>query len=175
MTASRLRLRLCEGDRRERGAAGAVADGIIAEPDTLGELIVLLNDDDPSVVAHAAHAAMQISTRRPDLFDAYVDDLLVMLDRLRQWELGEQLPKILVRSKLTNDQARRLYGLLLRHLDSRFNIVAACSLQAIIDLAGDQRISKDEGRAALEKALASERKALSARARKLDREIGGFC
>ena len=163
------RNRLREGDRKEVGAAGSVADAVLGSPHLIDALIVLIEDEDPGVAAHAVHAAMQIGARRPALFDPHADRLIAMLDRMKQWEIGEQLPKILTRSKLSDDQVRLFHEILLRNIENRSNIVAACSLQAIVDLAAEGRIEKHDGRAALDKALASERKALSARARKLDR------
>ena len=165
----RLRDRLAESDRRLPGAAGSVAGLVIDDPDLVGELIACLDNADPAVVAHAAHAAMQVSARRPSLFDIHIEGLIVRLKALKQWEIGEQLPKILVRLPLSSEQAGRLYGILCINLESRFNIVAACSLQAVVDLAGDGLIDAARARETLDRALASDRKALSARARKLQK------
>lgn len=166
---SRLRDRLSEGDRRELGAAGSVADAIVGDPVLVGDLIACLDDDDPAVVAHAAHAAMQVSARQPSLFDPHIEGLIARLEALKQWEIGEQLLKILVRLPLSSEQAERLYRILGENLQSRFTIVAACSLQAVIDLASDGLIDAAKARKTLDAALASDRKALSARARKLQK------
>ena len=136
------------------------------------DLLDCLDDPDPAVVSHAAHAAMQLSGRQPSLFDPYVEDLISRLQVPAAWEIGEQLPKILVRSKLTPRQCARLGDILIENLESRSNIVAACSLQAIVDLARDGRIDRAVARRALDHALASERKALAARARNLNRKAG---
>ncbi len=170
--AARIRDRLAEGDRRTPGAAGAIADLIDQRPDRLPDLIVCLDDTDPVVVSHAAHAAMQLSGRKPSLFDAHVEGLISRLKSPTIWEIGEQLPKILVRSKLTARQCARLAQILTDNLDNRSNIVAACSLQAIVDLTRDGRIDRELARTALDRALASERKALAARARNLAKAVG---
>lgn len=166
-----LRDRLGEGDRRVPGAAGAVADTVLSEHALMPELIVLLGDDDPVIVSHAAHAAMQISTKNPALFDPHVGHLITLLRALKQWEIGEQLPKILAGCRLTARQAEEIGAILLTNLESQFNIVAACSLQGIVDLAADGRIDRAVGIKALDHALASPRKALSARARKLQKRL----
>ncbi len=167
-----LRDRLAEGDRRVPGAAGTVADGVLSDNTLLADLVALLDDDDPVIVSHAAHAAMQVSSRNPALFDPFVDRLVALLQALKQWELGEQLPKILVRCSLTEEQARRISDILLVNLESRFNIVAACSLQGLVDLTADGRLDRAVGEDALDRALASPRKALSARARRLRARLG---
>jgi hypothetical protein len=166
-----LRDRLEEGDRRIPAAAGAVADRVLADTALLPDLIDLLDDDNTAVVSHAAHAAMQISAKIPALFDPHVEQLIGQLEALRQWEIGEQLPKILIRVNLTEIQAGRIGRILRIHLGSEFNIVAACSLQGIVDLARDGRIAALVASEALDLALMSERKALSARARRLQKQF----
>lgn len=170
-SGSWLRDRLQEGDRRVPGAAGTVADGVHSDHALLPELISLLDDDDPAVVSHAAHAAMQVSSKDPALFDPHVGQLIDLLRNLKQWEIGEQVPKILTGCRLTAQQAADFSDILMVNLESRFNIVAACSLQALVDLASDGRIDRAKGIAAIERALDSPRKALSARARKLQKVL----
>ena len=173
MTAEtgRLRDHLARGDRRTTDAAGAVAGIVAQQPDLLPELIACLGDSDPAVVAHAAHAAMQLSERQPSLFDPHVDTLMAVLQSAGPWEIGEQMPKVLVRSRLSSQQCARLAEILLHNLDHRANIVAACSLQGLVDLAQDGRIDRTIARQAIDRALNSDRKALSARARRLQKQV----
>ncbi|MCP4317151.1 MAG: hypothetical protein GY789_14345 [Hyphomicrobiales bacterium] len=164
---SQLRDRLKEGDRRIVGAACAVADQVRQDATLLPHLIKLLDDDDTAVVAHTAHALMQIAMDEPARFDPFVESLLDRLEQPRQWEIGEQLPKILVRAALTDAQVERLFGVLAANTRNKSNIVAACSLQGIVDLACDRRIEPQMAEKTLAAALTSDRKALSARARRL--------
>ena len=171
MTAQTLRDRLKEGDRRVVGAAGSVADLVRRDPDLVAELIGLLDDEDAAVVSHTCHAMMQIAQDRPALFDPFADALLDRLEKLRQWEIGEQLPKILVRVSLSDRQVAMLYDILSSNIRNRSNIVAACALQGIVDLARDGRVERARAQSALDAALHSERKALSARARRLQKQL----
>ena len=166
---SELRDRLKQGDRRIVGAAGSVADQVLRDDAPLCGVISLLEDDDTAVVAHAAHALMQIAMAEPVRFDVHIDALLDLLENPRQWEIGEQLPKILVRAALTNFQTERLAGILEANSGNKSNIVAACSLQGIVDLACDGRIKASVAHRLIDTALASDRKALAARARKLQK------
>ena len=172
--ASPLRDRLEEGDRRVVGAAGAVADQVREDPELLPGLIDLLDDANAAVVAHTAHALMQIGQSSPGLFDPFVETLLDRLSAPAQWEIGEQLPKILVRCRLSDAQAQRLFNILQANTLNRSNIVAACSLQGIIDLAQDGRVSRNTAQGVLETGLKSERKALAARARRLQTALLKF-
>ncbi len=169
-----MRDRLARGDRRELGAAAAVADDVIDNNVPVELLIDLLDDEDEAVVAHCAHALMQICGQRPQLFDPLIDRLLDQLTRPKQWEIGEQLPKVLVRAALSAAQAERLHTILVENMQNRSNIVAACSLQAIVDLAQDNRIAASLARNALNTALNCERKALAARARRLQKTVAGL-
>ncbi|WP_419913324.1 hypothetical protein [Hoeflea sp.] len=166
-----MRDRLMDGDRREVGAAGSVADQVIQDDTLLPQLIALLEDDNTAVVAHAAHALMQVAMTAPARFDPHVDRLLDHLEALPQWEIGEQLPKILVRTALSDAQARRLADILEANTHNRSNIVAACSLQGLVDLAGDQRIETERAVRMIDAALSSDRKALAARARRLQKVL----
>lgn len=167
----KLRDRLARGDRRVTGAAAAVTDDVFQNTDVLEPLIGLLDDGDEALIAHCAHALMQVSVRQPQLFDPYIDRLLDHLRALKQWEIGEQLPKILVRTTLSPLQAQCLYEILAKNMQDRSNIVAACSLQAILDLAQDGRIEASLARNAHAVALNSERKALAARARRVQKMV----
>ncbi|MCY6380665.1 hypothetical protein [Hoeflea prorocentri] len=162
-----IRDRLKEGDRRSVGAAASVAETVRGDTQLLPKLLDLMDDPDTGVVARAAHAAMQISLSAPELFDTHIDRLLNGLERLSQWEIGEQFPKILTRTNLSADQTERLFLILADNLRDKSNIVAACSLQGMVDLAHDNRIPVGRVREQIEFALRSDRKALSARARRL--------
>ena len=86
-------------------------------------------------------------------------------------EIGEQLTKILVRVLLSDRQVARLYDILSSNIQNRSNIVAACALQGIVDLACDGRVERARAQSVLDAALRSERKALSARARRLQKQL----
>jgi len=162
-----MRDRLKAGDRREIGAAGTIADAACECPDLLEPLISFLDEDDPVLVAHSAHALMQISGTDSGMFDEHVEDLLRHLAKPRQWEIGEQIPKILARTRMSDSQLGRLIRCLEDNLNDKSAIAAACALQAIVDLALEGRFDRQCATALLNEALGSDRKALAARARRL--------
>lgn len=162
-----IRDRLSEGDRRETDASDIVAAMALTDFKVLGTVLNCLDDLDPVVVSHAAHALMQVGKKHPELFDSHSDFLLERLAKPKQWEIGEQLPKILVRTHLSERQVEVLAKTLETNLASKWSIVAACSLQAIVDLAMSGRIDAQRAKIHLDKAICSDRKALAARARLL--------
>ena len=173
MTAARddalqaLRARLLSGDRRELGDATTVARGVLDDPGLLPLLVDCLEDGDATVVSHAAHAAMQVSRDRPDLFQSFAGRLTGILAASPVWEIGEQLPKILARLDLDPAQAARLQTVLERKAEADSAIAAASALTALVDLAGRGLIDPDDARRVVERALSSPRKAVAARARRL--------
>lgn len=126
MTAARddvlraLRARLLSGDRRELGEATAVAREALDDPGLLSLLVDCLEDGDATVVSHAAHAAMQVSRDRPDLFQPFAGRLSGILAVSPVWEIGEQLPKILARLDLDPAQAAQLQAVLERKVEAEF-------------------------------------------------------
>lgn len=166
-----IRDRLHEGDRRETGTSEIVAAMALSDLKVLGAVLECLDDPDPGVVSHAAHALMRVGEQRPELFDPSCDFLLERLAGPKQWEIGEQLPKILVRMNLSDIQVETLARTLERNTASEWSIVAACSLQAIVDLALAGRIDAKRAESQLNSALSSKRKALAARARVLSARL----
>lgn len=162
-----LKKRLSEGQRGEIGAAALVARDILDTPGMTGMVISALEDDNPAIVAHAAHALMQVSLDEPAIFNTHAGRLLDLLEGGAQWEIGEQLPKILVRCSLSSAQTARLASALHCNLQNRSNIVAACALSGLATLAERGAIDGHMFDAAIEAALNSPRKALAARARRL--------
>lgn len=162
-----LRALLADGPRKEIGAAAVVAGEILDTPQLVESVIALLTDDDPAVVAHAAHALMQVSLDEPTIFQTQIEVLLDVLEFGKQWEIGEQLPKILTRCDLTPAQAERCAGALEKNLQDKSNIAAASALSGLARLAEQQLIDDKVIQSAFETALNSPRKALAARARRL--------
>lgn len=163
----RLREVLGEADRKEVGRSTEVALEILDNPAILPDLIACLRDGDEAVVSHAAHAVMQISAQKSSLFQTFADGLVETLANKSQWEIGEQLPKILCELDLSEQQLERLVPLLMDQTDDRSAIAAASALSALRRLADRGSIPRDIFDRAIEKALVSPRKAVAARARRL--------
>ncbi|MCO5057045.1 MAG: hypothetical protein M9905_03995 [Rhizobiaceae bacterium] len=162
---------LATGSRGEVGEAAAVARICLDDPPSTRVLVAFLEDDDPAVVAHAAHALMQVARDSPGSLQTALPQLLIHLEKNRQWEIAEQLPKVLVRLKLDDTEVSRLFGLLEDLLDASSAIGAASALTAIVDLARQGRVDRALAEQAIRRALASPRKAVAARARRLEQEL----
>ncbi|MEX0343584.1 MAG: hypothetical protein AB3N20_01590 [Rhizobiaceae bacterium] len=159
--------KLAEGTRGEVGRAGEVALEALDNPAIILELLDFLKSDDAAVVAHAAHAVMQIGKVRCDLFESHADRLIELLRNRSAWEIGEQLPKVLSEINLTTEQIAHLVPVLVRQIDDRSAIASVCALTALVRLSERQLFSASEVEKLVAKAALSPRKAVAARARRL--------
>ncbi len=167
-----VRQRLANGDRKEVGEASSVAREVLDDPSLVRSLVDCLEDEDTAVVSHAAHVLMQVGGDAPALFQPYADRLLLILRRCSQWEIGEQLPKVLSVMQLDDDQTQQLADTLVVQTANKSNIAAASALSGLADLGATGRIDEAIAREQLDKALRSERKALAARARRITAKLG---
>lgn len=166
-TRAALRTRFSRGARSGLGEAAGVAREVPDDPALVPALIDCLEDTDRSVVSHAAHAAMQVARDRPAPFEPFASRLTDILETSPVWEIGEQMPKILVALALDAAQAARLRAVLERQLGASSAIAAASALTAIVELAARGLFEPGEARRIVAQALSSPRRAVAARARKL--------
>lgn len=165
--AARLREVLGSGDRKEVGRSTEVALEALDNPAILPELLKWLSVGDETVISHAAHVVMQVGAEDSQLFQPYAGELIHTLEHRTQWEVGEQLPKVICELDLTADQLNRLVPILVAQIDDKSAIAAACALSGLKRLGGRGLISTEVVEKHLAKALQSPRKALAARARRL--------
>lgn len=158
---------LAEGQRKEVARSPQVAEMAIGRPDMLPHLIECLWSQQPTVVSHAAHALMTISMDHCTLLAPHTSRLLEAYE-LEQWEIKEQIAKILPKLRLTEAQAARFLDALrhtLKHHKS--GIARTCALQGVVEMAKVNPAFGEAALAALVFASEQGSKALQARARKL--------
>lgn len=163
----RLRDVLGSGDRKEVGRTTEVALEVLDNPAMLPDLLSCLSASDETVISHAAHAVMQIGAEDNQLFQPHVDQLIHTLEHRTQWEIGEQLPKVICELDLTPEQVDRLVPVLVAQIDDKSAIAAACALSGLKRLGDRGLISAKAVEGQLATALQSPRKAVAARARRL--------
>lgn len=158
---------LSQGKRGEIGRASEIALEALDNPAMVGDLLSCLTHSDPAVVAHAAHAVMQVGASDVAPFDAHTDRLIDLLDNCSAWEIGEQLPKILAELDLSQSQLQRIEPILIAQIDNRSAIASASALSALARLAARSMIDGAKVDRLISTAAASPRKAVAARARRL--------
>ncbi len=158
---------LSEGKRGAVARSTDVANYVIAEPTNLANLIDALSVEDSIVVSHAAHACLTIFEIRCDLLVPYKQHLLSILLQRDQWELIEQLSKIIPHLGCTSAEGNALWIRLLSIVENgRSSIARTCALQALADMADLDPVYEPYAARAIHYALEKGTKAMQARARK---------
>ncbi len=158
---------LAKGDRKEVGQAGEVASIIFETPPLLEELMDCIVNGNEKVRAHGAHALMQVGTKKPGLLNPFKDRLLAEISGIDQWEVQEQLLKILPKLDFTPDTRDFAIDHCRGQLRHKAAFVKTCALQALADFSRNDPKLMAETRILLEQALETGAKSMQARARKL--------
>lgn len=161
--------KLATGERKQVALSGEVAALVVTNPKFLPDLISALYHENPVVVSHAAHALHTVAGQSRALLEPYRSALLAAYS-VDQWEAKEQLAKILPTLNLNSVQRDNLAHLLDVTLRGHQSAIArVCALQAIADLARQDKKYIRLALGALDYVNSQSSKALEARARKLSR------
>jgi len=126
--------KLSGGERRSIGCAPEVAQLVLAEPGLLDELFIGLLLNDVVVRSRTAHSLYFIADKQPELLQPYKQRIFAEIAPIPQWEVRQQVCKILVKLELSEtdlDQALRLF---MSYLEDRSSIVKTCAMQGLADL-----------------------------------------
>ncbi|MBI5868034.1 MAG: hypothetical protein HZB43_07055 [candidate division Zixibacteria bacterium] len=153
------------------GKSTYVAGLVRREPSLAAELVGVLLSEDKTAVAHAAHALMEVAMSNPEIIQPLRRKLMVEISDIGQWEVREQLCKVLPRLWLSPKDRNIAAGIFVRYLADKSSIVRACALQGLADLAMIDPKRRVPTRKLIEAAAQSGTAAVRARARRL---LAGF-
>lgn len=162
-----LLLQLTGGDRRSIGRANEVAAAVLADPAKLDELFAGLTHGDPLIRMRAADALEKVSSRRPDLIQTYKSALLGAIADTPQAEVRWHVAQMIPRLALSAVEREVAFALLVGYLGDKSSIVRTFALQAIAELASEDRKLQPMAMIFLEQAIVSGTPAMRSRARKL--------
>ena len=170
--------RLKGGDRRSVGEGYDVAVEILASASEDGARSLLeiadgMGSDDVILRSRCAHVLASVSAERPDLLTPFQDEILDCWAPIAQWEVREQMSKVLPRLSWTPDRLGQIYGLLQDYLEDRSSIVRTCALQAMVDLLDQAPERRPEVVRTVETLTESGTAAMRARGRKLLKVLSG--
>lgn len=155
------------GDRRTLGKSTYVASLVQRKPSLAAELVNAILSKDKTAGAHAAHALLEVTQTDPEIIRPLRRRLLFEISAVDQWEVREQLCKVLPRLRLGPKERNMAAGIFVRYLADKSSIVGACALQGLADLAMIDPKRKPATRKLIEAAERSGTPAVRARARKL--------
>ena len=166
--SSRNILALLEGgDRRSIGRSDKVAAIVGGNPSLFPKLVAGLWSPNPLVRMRAADAVEKLTRTKPTLLSEHKKELLGLMQETGQQELRWHLAAMTPRFSLTRNERQRVAAILHTYLEDRSSIVKTFALQALADLARQQRSMRAEVVERLRESARSGTAAMRARSRKL--------
>ena len=162
---------LMGGERRSIGRATEVARRILDEASPLDEIFAGLLLDNVILRSRSAHVFFQISRERPEWVQPFLPRLLGEIALIPQWEVREQICKILPRLQLTTDDLDRTVRLFQTYLEDKSSIVKTCAMQGLCDLLEHDPELEPLVRGIVENLTLTGSAAMRARGRKLIKQL----
>ncbi len=167
MASRTLLEKLRGGDIRSVGKSDEVASLVLEKPNLFAELVRGMYNDDPITRMRAADAAEKASAKQPRLLNPFKAKLLRLLDNAKQQELRWHLAQMVPRLPLGRKDRLRAVAALRRYLDDPSSIVRTFALQALADIAKEDKSVRPEIQALLRISVRTGTPAMKARSRRL--------
>ena len=120
--------------RLDPGRSCEVAELVLAKPRKAGQLIECLWDEDPGVANRAADALERATYHRPELAQAWKDELIGLMAEAEQNKLRWNLALLVPRLRLDVTEARRAAAVLRTYLDDQGSIVKTAAMHGLAGL-----------------------------------------
>jgi len=158
---------LTGGDRRSIGNVEDVIRDVKATPALFGVLLDGLAANDPLVRMRSADAIEKISAHQPELLQPFKKLIIRLAGQTRQQEVRWHVAQIIPRLALTIREKSRVADILFDYLDDGSKIVITFSLQALSDLAIEDKRLRPRVVQVFKEFTASGSPAIKSRGRKL--------
>ncbi|MCC7162233.1 MAG: hypothetical protein IT331_07050 [Anaerolineae bacterium] len=163
---------LAIGDRRTIGKSAEVARAILRDPLLFDPVFdAMWKSADPGVRMRAANVCEAVTRARPDLLAPRKKDLLEHVSLIEQQEVRWHYCQMLPRVPLTPGERRRAFAHLKTFANDKSGIVRTFSLQAMFDLAEQDRTLRAETRDWIIAQMKNGTPAVKSRGRKLLRTL----
>lgn len=163
---------LAPGDRRTTGNADRVARAILRDPALFDVVFVAMwQSEDAGVRMRAADVCEAVTRTMPELLSPHKRDLLKHVSRVAQQEVRWHYCQMLPRLKLTRLERRGAFAQLKTFSNDKSGIVRTFALQAMFDLAQQDRSLRDETREWIVLQMKEGTPAVKSRGRKLLRSL----
>ena len=131
--------RLKGHDRRSIGRSEEVVKQVVANRELFPAIVSGMLDDEPVVRMRAADVAEKVTRRSPELLQPYKREILRLISTFPEKEVRWHIAQMVPRLKLTPSERKMAYYLLLGYLKDKSRIVRTFSMQALADLAMQDR------------------------------------
>jgi hypothetical protein len=155
------------GDRRSIGKSEEVVAEVLADARLFGALFECMLDDDPLVRMRAADAVEKITALRPDFLQPYKTRLINRVAKIEQQEVRWHVAQLFSRLELNKADRRAVVLILSEFLGDKSRIVKTFSMQALADIAAQDKQLRPSIVRQLEKLTKEGSPAMQSRGKKL--------
>lgn len=123
------------GDLRTTGKSDEVVKLVLSNSPIFKEVVNAILTDDPGIRMRASDAAEKITQIHPEWLNPYKKLLLDKIAKIEQQEVRWHTAQMLPRLKLTKIERKRVFDMLLNYLEDKSRIVKTSTMQALADIA----------------------------------------
>ena len=159
--------RLTGGDFRSIGNSEQVVADVLTNTLLFAELFDGLTHSGALIRMRAADAAEKVTAVRPDLLRPFKSRLLNEVASINQQEVRWHVAQMIPRLALTKSERHKAIGIMRGYLSDKSSIVKTFSMQALADLAEQDKSLEPEIISLLEELTQTGTPAMKSRGRKL--------
>jgi hypothetical protein len=160
------------GDRRSLGESAEAVAAVAKTPALFADLFECLFDDDPVVRMRAADAVEKVTRERPQLLHPWKGPLLETVAARKEKEVRWHVAQLLPRLMLDAAEREMAVAILMGYLADKSSIVKTFSMQALVDLAGQDKSFLDQVVPLIERLTKTGPPAVRSRGRRLLKQLG---
>jgi len=131
---------LSEADLRTTGRVDDVVELVLADPDLFADIFKAILVDNEGVRMRASEVAEKISRIHPEWLVSYKDLVINRISRIDQQEVRWHMAQIMPRLKLRKGERKKVFDILIRYLNTDSRTLKTCALQALVDIAVQERV-----------------------------------
>ena len=158
---------LSVGDLRSAGSSEKVVNMVLSQPVLFVGVVDAIFSNNAATRMRASDAVEKITRVHPELLKPYKKLFLNEIANIEQKEVRWHTAQILPRLKLTKREREKVYNLMLLYLDDKSSIVRTFSMQAITDIALQDKTYIQKARKLINKLMKSGTPAMRSRGKKL--------
>ncbi len=162
------------GDRRSIGRVVEVVAAVRKDPALFTVLVDGLFEEDPLIRMRAADAVEKLTTDYPEYLQPFKPRLIRLTGETTQQEVKWHLAQILPRLELESDEKKEIVKKLFLYLNDKSKIVVTFALQALADLAVEDKNLQPRIIRVLEEFTQTGSPAIKSRGRKLLKHLKGI-
>ena len=161
------------GDRRSIGRSAEVTRVVLQDPSVFDDLFNGLTDEDPIVRMRAADVVEKVTIDDPGPLKSHKRDIINILENSKQQEVLWHMAQIVPRLKYTKAEEFKVVTALKGNLVHKSKIVQTFSMQALFDLAEENKDLQNEVVEIIKEKQKTGSPALQSRARQLLEKFEG--